>query len=67
MENRLIELETRLAFQEDALQALNTVVVRQQREIAEFTRQIETLKTQLRAVATASEADRTDETPPPHY
>ena len=67
MENRLIELETRLAFQEDALQALNTVVVRQQREIAEFTRQIETLKTQLRAVATASEADRTDEAPPPHY
>ena len=67
MENRLIELETRLAFQEDALQALNAVVVRQQREIAEFTRQIETLKTQLRAVATASEADRTDETPPPHY
>jgi uncharacterized coiled-coil protein SlyX len=43
------------------------VVVRQQREIAEFTRQIETLKTQLRAVATASETDRTDETPPPHY
>ena len=67
MENRLIELETRLAFQEDALQALNTVVVRQQREIAEFTRQIETLKIQLRAVATASGTDGTDETPPPHY
>ena len=29
MENRLIELETRLAFQDDAWQALNTVVVRQ--------------------------------------
>ena len=67
MENRLIELETRLAFQEDALQALNAVVVRQQQEIAEFTRQIEAIKTQLRAVATASGTDRANETPPPHY
>ena len=67
MENRLIELETRLAFQDDAWQALNTVVVRQSRGIAALAREIEALKAQLRAMATASEASRTEEPPPPHY
>jgi SlyX protein len=66
MENRLIELETRLAFQDDTLQALNTVVVRQQQEIAVLTREIEALKAQLRTMAPAS-ASREHETPPPHY
>lgn len=67
MENRLIELETRLAFQDDAWQALNTVVVRQSQEIAALAREIEALKAQLRAMATASEASHAAEPPPPHY
>lgn len=66
MENRLIELETRLAFQDEAWQTLNTVVVRQNAEIAALAREIEALKAQLRALATTSEANRADE-PPPHY
>ena len=66
MENRLIELETRLAFQDHTLQALNAVVVRQSQEIAVLTREVEALKTQLRTLATASASDE-HETPPPHY
>lgn len=67
MEERLIEVETRLAFQDDALQALNGVVVRQQQEIELLRREIEALKAQLKAMAPSLVASRTEETPPPHY
>jgi len=67
MEERLIEVETRLAFQDDALQALNAVVVRQQQEIDLLRREIEALKSQLKAVAPGLVASQSEETPPPHY
>jgi len=67
MENRLIELETRLAFQDHTLQELNTVIVRQQQEIAALTREIENLKAQFKTLAPELVASRGDETPPPHY
>jgi SlyX protein len=67
MENRFIELETRLAFQDNSLQELNSVVVRQQREIDALTRELETLKAQLRTLAPELVANRADEAPPPHY
>jgi len=66
MENRLIELETRLAFQDQALQELNNVVIRQQQEIAVLTRDIETLKAQLKTLAPEMAASRGDDIPP-HY
>ena len=67
MENRFIELETRLAFQDNTLQELNAVVVRQQREISALTRELETLKAQLKTLAPDLVASRAEETPPPHY
>ena len=67
MENRLIELETRLAFQDHTLQELNAVVVRQQQEIDALTRELETLKSQIRTLAPELVANRADEAPPPHY
>jgi SlyX protein len=66
MENRLIELETRLAFQDHTLQELNAVVVRQQRDISALTRDLETLKAQLKTLAPDLVASRAEE-PPPHY
>jgi SlyX protein len=67
MENRFIELETRLAFQDNSLQELNAVVVRQQREISALTRELETIKAQLKTLAPDLVASRAEETPPPHY
>lgn len=67
MEERLIELETRLAFQDDVVQELNRVVVRQQQEIDALRRELEALRAQIRAMAPALVASRAEETPPPHY
>lgn len=67
MEERLIELETRLAFQDHVVQELNDVVVRQQREIDDLRREIEMLSNQLKTLAPSLVENRSDEPPPPHY
>lgn len=66
-EQRLIELETRLTFQEHTQQALNVVVTRQQQQIDALVREIETLKDRLRAAAPSPVGPLEDEKPPPHY
>jgi len=67
MDDRLIELESRIAFQDHTLQELNEVIVRQQREIDNLRRELEALRAQLKALAPALVASRSEETPPPHY
>lgn len=67
MQDRLAELETRVAFQEQTLQDLNDVVTRQQAEIERLSRAYETLKVQLLELAPSLLASRDEETPPPHY
>lgn len=67
MEERLAELEIRLAFQEQTLTELNDVVVRQAGEIAQLMREIEVLKDRMKAVMPSNIASQAEETPPPHY
>lgn len=67
MDDRLIELESRIAFQDHTLQELNEVIVRQQREIDGLRRELEALRDQFKALAPALVASRSEETPPPHY
>jgi SlyX protein len=67
MEDRLVELETRVAFQDHTLQELNAVIVRQQQEIDRLRLELEALKAQFKSLAPALIASRTEETPPPHY
>lgn len=62
-----MELETRLAFQEHTLQALNDVVTGQQQQIEALVREIQTLKDRLRAAAPSLVGPLEDEKPPPHY
>jgi SlyX protein len=66
MNNEIIELETKIAFQEDMIQALNRTLAEQQQELVELKRDIEELQTQLRALAPSLSPTTTDETPP-HY
>ena len=67
MQDRLTELETRVAFQEQTIQELNEVVTRQQAEIERLSQGYETLKLQLLELAPSLVANRDEETPPPHY
>jgi SlyX protein len=66
MQNEIIELETKIAFQEDMIQALNSTLAEQQQELLELKRDIEELQTQLRNIAPSLSSATIDETPP-HY
>lgn len=67
LEKHTVEIETRLAFQEQTLQALNDVVARQQQEIEKLFREVQTLKDRLRAATPSPVGLLEDEKPPPHY
>ena len=63
---RIIELESRQAFQEDNLQTLNDVLVAQQRAIDLLQRQVNALiRRQEELLGQSGIAE--DEAPPPHY
>ncbi|MBF6990448.1 MULTISPECIES: SlyX family protein [Cupriavidus] len=67
MDERITELEIKLAFQEDLLETLNTTVARQQQQIDLLQEQFRALYQQLRsATSTAAESDPLQEIPP-HY
>ncbi len=66
LEQRVVELESRQAFQDDTIAALNDVLVEQQRIV-------ERLQLQLAALARRQEEMQgqfgldEDDAPPPHY
>ncbi|WP_085675667.1 MULTISPECIES: SlyX family protein [unclassified Pseudomonas] len=65
-ESRIIELETRQAFQDDTIQALNDVVVEQGRVIERLQLQMaELIKRHEEMVG--QYGSEGEEAPPPHY
>jgi SlyX protein len=65
MDDRLTELEVKLAFAEDLLETLNQTVFRQQERIARLEREMRELRDLLRSLPTEQRSLR-DEIPP-HY
>jgi len=66
-ESRLVELETRLAFQDHTLAVLNETVVEQARALEALSRRFEAAMDDLRKLRTTLMADPSQEPPPPHY
>lgn len=67
-ESRLSNLESRLAFQDDLLDSLNSIVARQQQQIGILQQQMQLLYDQLRVLApTDGVAVSSAEERPPHY
>ena len=67
MEERLAELESRVAFQDNTIQELNDVLVKQQHQLDQLASQYREIKQQLQTIAPSLLADESQETPPPHY
>ena len=65
IEQRIAELEMRQAFQDDTVEALNEVLVAQQRLIARMQKQLELLA--QRQADLHTQFDETPNEPPPHY
>ncbi|MDX1497751.1 MAG: SlyX family protein [Salinisphaeraceae bacterium] len=70
LEDRVEELEAKLAFAEDTLQALNDVIARQDAEIVKLQRELRGHAERLKGLASALEADSVNtavDEKPPHY
>lgn len=66
MESRLNELEAKMSFAEDQLDALNRTVYRQQQQIDQLQQDIRALRRQLQETAPRETASPGSEIPP-HY
>jgi SlyX protein len=66
MESRLAEIETKLSFSEELLEALNSTVYRQQQQIDQLQQELRALREQVRSALPAEPRSLRDETPP-HY
>ena len=66
-EAHIVDLETRLTYQEVALQELNDVIVCQQKMLDTLSNQIELLRQQMRVQAQFDVLPVSQEQPPPHY
>ena len=67
MDESIVELQSRLAIQEDALEQLNQVVADQQRRIERLQEELERLTQQVRTLMPSPAGDARSEPPPPHY
>ena len=61
------ELETRLAFQDDTIQALNDALAAQQFELDRLRRSLELVAKRQADLAAQIPGDAGEEAPPPHY
>ncbi|MFC3150500.1 SlyX family protein [Litoribrevibacter euphylliae] len=66
MSNKVEDLESRLAFQEDTLETLNKVIIEQQKEIEKLNTYVRILKDKISSVEN-SITTPDNEAPPPHY
>lgn len=66
LESRVMELESRMAFQDDTIQALNDVLVEQARVVDRLQSQMAELLKRYEEMVGQYEAGE-DEPPPPHY
>lgn len=64
MEERLNELETRIAFQDHTIEELNKVVIELRKEVEAATKQCEKIK---KILEEENIKDASLEEPPPHY
>ena len=65
-ESRLTELETKLSFAEDLIDALNQTVIRQQQQLDSLQDQLRLLHQQMRDRPSGEAPNMRDEMPP-HY
>ena len=67
MEDKLIDLETRLTFQEEAIESLHQALLHQQTAMDRMSRQLDQLQQRLLALTPSPLDTEAAEPPPPHY
>jgi SlyX protein len=66
-ENRIIELETKLAYHEDMIQSLNDTIVQQQQRLLYLEERFKGLVARLTSIEGPADSHAGDVEIPPHY
>ncbi len=66
-EEAILELQTKLSFQEDLLENLNQVIVDQQGQIAKLERTVESMIGQMQSIQSSMQDNGQQQEIPPHY
>jgi SlyX protein len=64
---RLEALETRIAYQDEVIEDLNKTLTAQWKEIDRLTRELAMLAERVAQAEQGTDADPSEEPPPPHY
>jgi len=67
IEEKINELEIKLAFQDDLLNSLNDIVTRQDKEILDLWTANRLLKQSMHDMKSETGGTEIEEAPPPHY
>ena len=67
LEDRIAELEMKIAFQEQLLDELNQALVQQQFDMDKIQLQLRYLAGKIKEKQPSNSASQAEETPPPHY
>jgi len=67
MENKIIDLQSKLAFQDETINELNVVITDQQNQLDKLREEIRLLGLRISSVAESSTVTEEKEPPPPHY
>lgn len=66
-EDRLVDIETQLAYQEDLIQSLNQVVINMQQQIDQLELKNQRLQDNLKHMEALLPNDQNQSEQPPHY
>ena len=67
MESKIIDLQSKLAFQDETINELNEVITDQQQQLDQLREEIRLLNLRIVSVVEASNISEEKEPPPPHY
>ena len=67
VDSAIIDLQTKLSFQDGLLEELNQVVTEQQHQIMRMESALETLRVQVKTLQTYNRSGEAKEPLPPHY
>jgi len=65
--DRIDDLESRIAFQEDAIDKFSDIIARQEKELDQLKRMVLILSTQIRSIDQGDELVSSAQEVPPHY
>lgn len=67
MENKIIELESKLAFQDETINELNDVITDQQQQLDQLREEVRLVAVRITSFAQSNSSAEEKEPPPPHY